>query len=1069
MKRILMFLGIALIVCNQSICAKLGDEHLVNYMQNLEDSINKCFEQEEYLLAIPFVEEHLNVASKVYGMYSVEYAVYLSNAAEIYNLVSDIDNAIRLAELSLKIKKSVFGKSHVEYAISLDNLGNYYSKIGCPQKAAELQMEALGIFKRLEGSGSENFKVCLCNIISNCLDNNQHYLQEVYPEIIGVFDVLFFSEPKKIIQTASYFASVGLTQEAKEIYNKCLGLIAHINGDNSSDYASYLQYFSNQWYNVGVYSEAIKLESKASEIYKNLYGEKSNEYIETLMLLSGYNFFAGNFSESIKCGEYAVDLIAKYYGESNPNYPIALDNLSRFYSTIGIYNKAIECGEKAQMLFNKNSIDYAISVSNLAGVYHGLGEVEKALELETISYILIRKLNVNGDYQNNYIISTLALSTYLRENNQIEAAKRYGLEALNLAQKEYGNNHPMLADFLDNAAMCCFERYEYKQAIEYEKRAIEIIQKSLGKTHPTIAAYMSNLALITYYGEGIYSAIEYILEFSSIYRKELKSNMSSLTSYERKFYFDKRKWWNDILLMLVMRHQQLLLNGDAYNSVLSSKGLLLNSEIEFSKLIAESGDEQLNNLFGDLQKKRRFLIKLYEMPIAERPVDVDSLEAEIVALERELMQKSKVYGDFTHNMNIDWKQVQSKLTDKDIAVEFVSFPADNDSIMYCALTLKKGYEYPRMIELFEATQLKEVDSIKYYTSRALSKLVWGPLKEELDGVTNVYFAPAGVLHNIAIESLPDFEENAYNYLFNKWNFYRLSSTRELAKTKPVSNPVNVALYGGIEYNVTGDFVFEKDTISPTNYYAQSRSLSDSIGLRGLSADYLPGTLNEVDLIRSLYAEQRVSSTLYKGLAGSETSLKRLSGQRLSNLHIATHGFYWSESDVASNKDLAMQRFIQYDATPRYIEDKAMTRSGLLFAGANAALHGDTIPEGCDDGILTAQEIEMLDFRGCDLLVLSACQTGLGEIKGDGVFGLQRGFKKAGVQTIVMSLWKVDDDATQMLMTTFYKNLLAGKTKRESFLIAEETVRNFVGEINGEMRDFSNPKYWAGFIMLDGID
>ena len=135
-----------------------------------------------------------------------------------------------------------------------------------------------------------------------------------------------------------------------------------------------------------------------------------------------------------------------------------------------------------------------------------------------------------------------------------------------------------------------------------------------------------------------------------------------------------------------------------------------------------------------------------------------------------------------------------------------------------------------------------------------------------------------------------------------------------------------------------------------------------------------------------------------------------------------------------------------------------------MAGANHILEGDSIPDDVEDGILTAKEIADLDLRGLDLVVLSACQTGLGDIsQGEGVFGLQRGFKKAGANTILMSLWEVDDTATQILMTQFYKNYLSGQSKRESLLSAQKYLREYD---NGK---YNNPKYWAAFIMLDGLE
>ena len=185
-----------------------------------------------------------------------------------------------------------------------------------------------------------------------------------------------------------------------------------------------------------------------------------------------------------------------------------------------------------------------------------------------------------------------------------------------------------------------------------------------------------------------------------------------------------------------------------------------------------------------------------------------------------------------------------------------------------------------------------------------------------------------------------------------------------------------------------------------------------------------------------------------------------------------------------------------DNQPRYVEDKSLTRSGLLLAGANNALMGKKLPEGVDDGILTAKEISQLDLRGLDLVVLSACETGLGEIKGDGVFGLQRGFKKAGANSLLMSLWKVDDNATQLLMTQFYKNLTSGMSKFESLRQAQKCVREYEVEVEvksdirpsvsahakeqaqqnankekafKKVKKYEDPKYWAAFILLDAVD
>ena len=149
------------------------------------------------------------------------------------------------------------------------------------------------------------------------------------------------------------------------------------------------------------------------------------------------------------------------------------------------------------------------------------------------------------------------------------------------------------------------------------------------------------------------------------------------------------------------------------------------------------------------------------------------------------------------------------------------------------------------------------------------------------------------------------------------------------------------------------------------------------------------------------------------------------------------------------------------------EDRAMSRSGIFFSGANTLLVGGFIPSSMEDGILTAQEVSKLDFHSLDLVVLAACQTGLGDIRGDGVYGLQRGFKKAGAQTILMSLWKVNNNVTTMLMMEFYKNYLGGMSKYDSLKNAQKYIRDFSDENGNKL--FSSPYYWAAFVLLDGFE
>lgn len=257
-----------------------------------------------------------------------------------------------------------------------------------------------------------------------------------------------------------------------------------------------------------------------------------------------------------------------------------------------------------------------------------------------------------------------------------------------------------------------------------------------------------------------------------------------------------------------------------------------------------------------------------------------------------------------------------------------------------------------------------------------------------------------------------------------------------------------------EYNnlVTENKNYEnsKKAINKVSLLRGKRESSDEI-------DYLPGTLEEAqNIVKCFTTNNNIGkANLITGKKATETSLKALSGSKIKVMHIGTHGFYEVESED--------QRTITFYSDINYSEeDKALLRSGLLFAVAQNFFDGTKLPDDVEDGILTSQEISYLDFYGLDLITLSACQTAQGDITSDGVFGLQRGFKKAGAKSILMSLCKVDDKATNKLMTEFYSDWISkNMSKYDALEAAKRTVRNTKG--------CEDSKYWAAFILLDGLN
>ena len=498
------------------------------------------------------------------------------------------------------------------------------------------------------------------------------------------------------------------------------------------------------------------------------------------------------------------------------------------------------------------------------------------------------------------------------------------------------------------------------------------------------------------------------------------------------------------------------LNGLVYDLTIWNKGYLLRSDQQVTKVLLESGNTTISERY-----KEYINLKQRMSDSKNDEEQTQSLQQQAESIWDDLKRESKTFDDYTKRLEASWKDVQACLGDKDMAIEYVSTGRGE----YYALLLKKDYTYPLIenVGFIDNVVKQKGDSI--YTEYLSYNNPWPMMRYDtetkslsypLKGIENVYFSPAGSINKLSIENMKA-DWKGDSLMCEKYHLYRLSNTRDLIQKKSV--PSNAAkrktiLFGGINY----DFSQEEWTAASTqNIDSQLLALrsndKDGRGAQNASLSYLKGTKTEVDAISSVLKANRVKYACYSGNDATEDMFKSLSSQGVTSLHIATHGFYSSDS-VRSNNE--------YDRDFEIKEDKSMMQNGLYFAGANANFYGDEIPDNVNDGVLSAQEVSYLDFTDCSLVTLSACETGLGEVSGEGVFGLQRGFKKAGVNSILMSLWKVDDEATCKLMTEFYRNWIAKKmTKYDALEAAKKVVR--------ETKGWENPKYWASFILLDAID
>ena len=559
-----------------------------------------------------------------------------------------------------------------------------------------------------------------------------------------------------------------------------------------------------------------------------------------------------------------------------------------------------------------------------------------------------------------------------------------------------------------------------KEAMEAASECIKTSENYYGHLHSeTLSAYSLRSNIAGFYNDRK-QALHDRQKCFEVVNNNVKRNFTYLTASERTAYWEK--YHSETTVMFAFAHKlrewQSTFTDDLYNQSLLAKGLLLTAEASLQRAI--ENDANLSAAYRQIRQLRK--------QAAERKNDDATIEAD--RLERSLGASASELYQFMDFLNVSVADVRAKLKPADIAVEFVDYRIGKDSTMYAALIMSPRWQHARFLPLIEAREIPQ------YTTNLTEKL-WKPILDLVGGgVKDIYFSPTGVLYQLPIEShlLSDGRSMGEAY-----RMHRLSSTRWLALGLEGDQGEDAVVYGGLAYDSSIADMQQNAMRYPQVHGAKVGIPKTRGSLSGL--DELPATKTEAEAIVATInaaAKKNLHADLLMGKNGTETSFKSLDGQHKQIVHIATHGFY----DDKGTAD-------------------ALSRCGLYSAGADNALQGERIPADTDDGILTAQEISSLDLRGLNLVALSACQTGEGEITGDGVFGLQRGFKKAGARSLLMSLWPVDDAATCQLMITFYKHWISGgMTMCEALETAKRTVRSH------KEKGWDDPKYWAAFILLD---
>ncbi|MBR5984627.1 MAG: CHAT domain-containing protein [Bacteroidales bacterium] len=1049
---------------------KLLDSKHSDYIESLNSIGLIYYYTGEYEKALEYYLKALEIQKMFAGEENAAYANSLNNIGILYSEMGKYNKALEYKLQALEILNKYTSENTVDYANMLNNVGLSYSETGDYKNAMECYNKAAEIQKKLLGTEHQSYATTLNNIGTLLYrTDDYHNALKYFLQSAEILKKALGDEHSDYLTALNNIGLIcsekGDYQNAMKFYTQVLEIRKKTLGKTHPDYAATLNNIAALYSNMGDCNDALTFAIQALEIQGKALGKNHPEYATSLNNIGSLYSCLGDYGNAMKYKLQALEIEKNVLGETNQNYIATLDNIGVLCSDMGDYPNAlkyyIQALEIREKGIDNGSISHANLMNNIAALCSENGEYPTALQFYLQALEIWKK--VLGVEHPNYATTLDNIASLYYLTGDYQNALNYRKQAIEIKKKALGENHPDYATTLGNMGVLYSKMNDIPNALKCNQQALEIKEKVLGLEHPDIALTLSNIAAL-YYENGDYqNAINTNSIANNIRKTNIIRNFSFMTTHEREAYWNVNNFnFSRSILYSYRCSNDTLAAKISYDTELITKGLLLASEISLTKIIKESGNGTLISEFETMKTMHLQLNKELERPVADRIYNCDSLENEIQKLERHIVESSKEFGDITNFIRIDWKDVQKSLKNNDVAIEFTNIALTKDSTVYAAIILTKNMESPVFVPLFEQKEIARLlrgiapakpetpsddenrgatsfssKRLGIYESTGLYNMIWKPLEKYFPDNPRIYFAPSGMLHQIAVEYAPIDHEQIIS---DKYEIYRVSSTRFLAMDY-IPNPMkNSVLYGGIFYDSDSTTMKRESDRYPSRSTSYSSFASFNKGEDRGSLSYLPGTKTEVENIVGKMKNNRIKSTLYEGSQANEESFKALSGKDISILHIATHGFFLPTDEKLSG-------------------DQSLVQSGLLFSGANYAWQNLTVPDGVEDGILTAKEISFLDLRKTDLVVLSACQTALGEISDEGVFGLQRGFKKAGVRTIIMSLWSVDDNATLLMMTDFYSNLTKGMTKREAFLAAQNKVKNTA--------DFENPRYWAAFIMLDG--
>lgn len=1006
---------------------------------------------------------------------------------------NDLDKAIGLEEKVCSLYNTTKKKKFIQ--VSVSTLAAYHFSRGLAGdlgKAVQYNQKALGmVSKRSKDYARIANQLIMCHAQSGNTAKARELSKNIFKKGTKAFGTGSVEYARILWNQAVLMDKLDDTSEAISYAEEALDCFREAGDSTSVEYGRLLIHNASFHADNEKYDQSLDLLKKAREILKEAEGENGANYIRATGDLASIYGKLGNQEESNNLALANLTNVKAAAGSATKQKAYSLAKQSDVYANSGNYRQAVSILSGAVDIFRQHgdSVGVGRTLYQLSNYYNHLDSLYKAKEMCEHA---IRLFHEHDGLYNDLGLAYNSLAICNHELKEDAAALASSHKALEYFENANDTSNTFFASILATAAVNYSAVKDYDAAIDYAIRAVNMQKQHLGEGHPNTVMNLFNLACYYSKKKDISNASRYYHEALALQNSFVKHNFSHLTTNGREAYWNTRKYLYPFASAFAFDDQDnKQAMRDAYEALLFTKGILLNSEIDFRNLLKNIGDKKLTGKYDRLLELNAQIEQLYNAATYESTTEAKKLQLEASVLEREIMRDCKEFGDFTDNMTIQLDAVSKSLGDEDVAVELVDIEAVDSMRVFLALYLRKGWDSPRMVLLFTS---KELNAIRHegntffqmlntaagqnyiYNNVKIGDMFWLPLitqwgKEEEEGlapVKNIYFSPSSIFYQVGIEYLTfQGREQVARCIGDMYDIHRVSSTKLLTKVSETVPVTNATIFGSIDYDleiegmtVMHDAILEELAMADDEELAGNFSDEDGNEERATNNQgfrLLPSTLKEASDIEYVLSANNVKVKSYTSINATEEALKGLDGKAPSVLHIATHGFSYPAMSKSRKKLTYLLKGKNWTASEA---DNNLNYSGLIFAGANNRwVHAAELPDSIEDGILTSKEIAQLNLSGLDLVVLSACQTGLGDIKDDGVFGLQRAFKKAGAHTMLVSLWKVSDQATQIMMSEFYTALMEGLSRHHALSRAQGKVRQ---------SGFTDPHYWAGFILLDGI-